>query len=831
MKMENEKNSLIIEEPSISYYSTIFNFGIQSKSRKTPQNLFKSFSPLSSNRGISFSNTIMYPLVTTESILDQKKNISRNKQNKSKTIIVKDNTELKTELTKDEENTEEKEVIKLLIDNDNDTLSDIEESYEKFLEQKTKHIEFENRKKSHYVKNPFYQGVKTQLTLKELNNQENNNKKLNKIYNERIEDNNFEFKERRNSYLKTIGTPSRKKNKMKITKMKSFNITQAEKIKGFERKQAKHHSLRKVTKDSKDEENNLRASKTINKEHVKFQKQSLFNKNNSNRYKGKMSAKINLRFKREEKKKEESVVQKKEKKINNEKITKEPELKAPAPDPKEDSNVKVNKKKLNRKILSVQNGFSKSNLKISGLSLKSEKKKTHSSKKKIARKTSDFEKALKNNKNLANTQFNLFSPDRFTNTQFCGSDFCDYTLDCMDIILNKNKSQRQQKQKVNLNFQKSVKNKIKKKIALFDLDETLVHCTGDINNKDGETYQHCIEISLPGNKETKVGINIRPHWKKTLNLIKKYYHIAIFTASHQAYADAVLDFMDPGKKYFKYRLYRNNCSLVDVDGTKFYVKDLDIFDEYYNLKDIVIIDNSVLSFIYHLENGIPIVPYYNEDKDGSLYIVGLYLMHIYKEDDLRVANKKYINLDSFLNEARTRKETESTINEEPSDVETSNKKDTKVENKDEENDELKNNNNNTPLHKIMVNEYNNNTNSFTNTMYLHHTGDSTPQNRLIKNSRLFNVYYEFNPTNTRNNMEEIIEEKSNKSNSSDDEKIYNTNDNRFSYNIKGWCFSKMMQTADYKPVENKKGYKTSKGFCISADLKKIKDTFDIKFSN
>jgi len=833
--MENEKNSPIIEEPSISYYSTLFNFGIQSKSRKTPKNLFKSFSPLSSNRGISFSNTIMFPLVTTESVIDQKKNITRNKQNKSKTIIIKDNAELKTELTKYEKNTEEKEVIKLLIDNDNDTLSNIEESYEKFLEQKSKDIEFENRKKSNYVKNPFYQGVKTQLTLKELNNQENNNKKLSKIYNERIEDNNLVFKERRSSHYKTIYTSSKKKNKMKITKMKSFNFTQDKTTKGIERKQTKHHSLRKVTKDSKDskdEENNLRASKTINKEHVKFQKQNLFNKNNSNKYKGKMSAKINLRFKREEKKKEENVAHKKEKKISNEKITKEPELKAPAPDPKEDSNVKVNKKKLNRKILSVQNGFLKSNSKELGLALKSEKKKAYSCKKRIARKKSDFEMALKNNKNLANTQFNLFSPDRFTNTQFCGSDFCDYTLDCMDIILNKNKSQRQQKQKVNLNFQKSSKNKIKKRIALFDLDETLVHCTGDINNKDGETYQHSIEISLPGNKETKVGINIRPHWKKTLNLIKKYYHIAIFTASHQAYADAVLDFMDPGKKYFKYRLYRNNCSLVDVDGTKFYVKDLDIFDEYYNLKDIVIIDNSVLSFIYHLENGIPIVPYYNEDKDGSLYIVGLYLMHIYKEDDLRVANKKYINLDSFLNEARTRKETESTINEEPSDVETSNKKDTKVENKDEENVELKNNNNNnTPLHKIMVNDYNNNTNSFTNTMYLHYTGDKTPQNRLIKNSRLFDVYYELNPTNTRNNMEEIIEEKSNKSNSSDDEKIYNTNDNRFSYNIKGWYFTKMMQTTDYKPVENKKGNKTSKGFCISADLKKIKDTFDIKFTN
>jgi TFIIF-interacting CTD phosphatase-like protein len=114
--------------------------------------------------------------------------------------------------------------------------------------------------------------------------------------------------------------------------------------------------------------------------------------------------------------------------------------------------------------------------------------------------------------------------------------------------------------------------------------------------------------------------------------------------------------MDPKKKYFKYRLYRNNCSLLDVEGAKFYVKDLEILNEHYNLKDIVIIDNSVLSFAFHLHNGIPIVPYYDEDKDGSLYVVGLYLMHIYNEEDLREANKKHINLDSFLEEAKRKKE-------------------------------------------------------------------------------------------------------------------------------------------------------------------------------
>ena len=33
---------------------------------------------------------------------------------------------------------------------------------------------------------------------------------------------------------------------------------------------------------------------------------------------------------------------------------------------------------------------------------------------------------------------------------------------------------------------------------------------------------------------------------------------------------------------------------------------------------MIIIDNSILSFAYHLNNGIPIVPYYDKDEDKSL---------------------------------------------------------------------------------------------------------------------------------------------------------------------------------------------------------------------
>ena len=383
--------------------------------------------------------------------------------------------------------------------------------------------------------------------------------------------------------------------------------------------------------------------------------------------------------------------------------------------------------------------------------------------KKINKKRFDFESALK--KNTKKMQFNLFSKDKFTNTEFSGSDYLKYTLNCMELILDIDiEKQTRLKNKINFNFPKPKKKGIKKRIALFDLDETLVHCTGDIRIKK-DKHQHEIEINLPGKQAVKVGINLRPYWKQTLNLIKKNYFIVVYTASHQAYADAVLDFMDPKKKYFKYRLYRNSCSLLDVEGAKFYVKDLDIFNEHYDLKDIVIIDNSVLSFAYHLHNGIPIVPYYDEDKDGSLYVVGLYLIHICEENDLREANKTQINLDSFLEEAKKqREENENIIDEESGDVEEE-EKSPNPEQKAKVTKIMDEKNNNIEANKISMK---NNTlsrkksfipNTLVNPRRQSH--DLT-QKKLISQSKLINMYFEVNDESSKtiqNKINESIEEK------------------------------------------------------------------------
>ena len=232
----------------------------------------------------------------------------------------------------------------------------------------------------------------------------------------------------------------------------------------------------------------------------------------------------------------------------------------------------------------------------------------------------------------------------FTNSERI-SDFYEYTEECMKMI-------HEMKEKPNMKNKKvKIPKSNNKKLALFDLDETLVHCTGNITNN--QNYQHEVEVTLPLGKKVKIGINVRPHMKQALDMLKQYYTLVIFTASHQSYTDAVMELIDPNRVYFEYRLYRNNCLPTKIDGKDFFIKDLSIIENY-SLNEMVIIDNSVLSFAYHIDNGIPIVPYYEGEEDSELPILAYYLKSIYNKKNLREENKSHIKLDSFLsNDSQT----------------------------------------------------------------------------------------------------------------------------------------------------------------------------------
>jgi hypothetical protein len=84
------------------------------------------------------------------------------------------------------------------------------------------------------------------------------------------------------------------------------------------------------------------------------------------------------------------------------------------------------------------------------------------------------------------------------------------------------------------------------------------------------------------------------------------------------------------------------------DDIRFYVKDLKILEDNYDLKDIVIIDNSVLSFAYHLDNGIPISPFYDSKKDNELLEIADLLVKYADENDIRNILKDVYKLNEFL---------------------------------------------------------------------------------------------------------------------------------------------------------------------------------------
>lgn len=125
----------------------------------------------------------------------------------------------------------------------------------------------------------------------------------------------------------------------------------------------------------------------------------------------------------------------------------------------------------------------------------------------------------------------------------------------------------------------------------------------------------------------------------------------IYTASDQNYADCVLDHLDPLRENFPIRLYRHNCVKVTTENGTIYVKDMRIFRNV-KFEDLVIIDNSVLSFAFQLECGIPILPYYNNPEDIEFTFLRDYLISCRHCNDLREQNTKIFKLLNLLDAAK-----------------------------------------------------------------------------------------------------------------------------------------------------------------------------------
>ncbi|ORX58537.1 hypothetical protein BCR36DRAFT_276372 [Piromyces finnis] len=146
-----------------------------------------------------------------------------------------------------------------------------------------------------------------------------------------------------------------------------------------------------------------------------------------------------------------------------------------------------------------------------------------------------------------------------------------------------------------------------KKVLVLDLDETLIHST----SRGSRKHDYMIEVLLDKHI-CLYYVYKRPYVDSFLKKVSEWYKVVVFTASLKEYADPVIDYLDPEKKIFSKRYFRESCQFRNG----IYMKDLQIIEK--DLSKICLVDNSSFSYEINKENGIPIETWINDPKDREL---------------------------------------------------------------------------------------------------------------------------------------------------------------------------------------------------------------------
>lgn len=156
------------------------------------------------------------------------------------------------------------------------------------------------------------------------------------------------------------------------------------------------------------------------------------------------------------------------------------------------------------------------------------------------------------------------------------------------------------------------------KTLVLDLDETLIH----------SSYIEICDHHLLGNPN--IEFSIRPYVKELLEYASNNFEVVIFTASQKSYADRILNFLDPNNKFISLRIYREHC----IRTEKGFIKDLRILSGR-SMKNLILVDNTLLSFAFQLDNGIPISSWYGDINDRELLKLIQFLKILKEVPDVR----------------------------------------------------------------------------------------------------------------------------------------------------------------------------------------------------
>lgn len=179
-------------------------------------------------------------------------------------------------------------------------------------------------------------------------------------------------------------------------------------------------------------------------------------------------------------------------------------------------------------------------------------------------------------------------------------------------------------------------------LLVLDLDETLIHCTGDISLEG--RFQMKLDFRRDDGVIIPGLLNLRPYVREFLAGVSQHYEIAVFTASLNYYAHTIIDILDPKRDYISHVLDRNYCS-KSITGQL--VKDLRVFSPK-PLNEIILVDNNMYTFAPQLGNGVPIFHYFNDDEDTQLKKLQAFLMSCVKQKEVATPLADYFKLEKLL---------------------------------------------------------------------------------------------------------------------------------------------------------------------------------------
>lgn len=158
-----------------------------------------------------------------------------------------------------------------------------------------------------------------------------------------------------------------------------------------------------------------------------------------------------------------------------------------------------------------------------------------------------------------------------------------------------------------------------KKCLVLDLDETLVHSFKYLRQAD-----FVIPVDID-NQLHNVYVIKRPGVDEFMKRVGELYEVVVFTASVSRYGDPLLDELDVNKAVH-HRLFRDSC--YNYQGN--YIKNLSQIGR--PLNEIIILDNSPASYIFHPQHAIPISSWFSDAHDNELLDIIPFLEDLAKDN-------------------------------------------------------------------------------------------------------------------------------------------------------------------------------------------------------